>query len=342
MDFKKHIRPTYYRLSHLYRRSMLNLGRILLSPRSISTKVTFSYAPGVKLDGLGAQLQRVLAINALGEYWSVEVKHDPIAEIAIHPLDEINNSNDYLVFMNNVNRVIGSHESTPRCERSFYFSNFNFSQLMKVLLYVYANQKSARINLTLPYYFVDSKPEIYNCKSNFLVRKRLNSFSTLNLSDQIVLHHRQGVGNMAIQPGQKLPREIAQQFYLRVLSKCIDFYPGRTLTVFTDAPISQMEFRPPSNQIESWVDLPSFDGNKMTIAANSLDWITEQLSLKTKVIRGGNPLETMANMSTAKVLILSRSSFGYLAAILAEMADVWIPSDFWHQPLPGWRKYPAI
>lgn len=342
MDFKKHIRPTYYRLSHLYRRSMLNLGKILLSPRSISTKVTFSYAPGVKLDGLGAQLQRVLAINALGEYWSVKVKHDPITEIAIHPLDELDNSNDYLIFMKNVNNVIGSYESLPRGEKSFHFLNFNFSKLSKVLLYVYLNRKSARINLTLPYYFVDSKPEIYNCKSNFLVRKRLNSFSTLNLSDQIVLHHRQGVGNMAIQPGQKLPREIAQQFYLSVLSNCINIYPERTLTVFTDAPISQMEFRPPSKQIESWVDLPSFDGNKMTIAANSLDWITKQLSLKTKVIRGGNPLETMANMSTAGVLILSRSSFGYLSALMADTADVWIPGDFWHKPLPGWRKYPAI
>ena len=321
---------------------MLNLGKLLLRPNSISSKVILSYAPGVKLDGLGAQLQRVLAINALGEFWSVEVKHDPITEIAIHPLDEINNLNDYLVFLKNVNNVIDSHKSVPECEKNFYFVNLNFFKLIKVLLYVYINQKSVRINLTLPYYFVDSRPEIYKCKSNFLVRKRLNSFATLNLSDQIVLHHRHGVGNMAIQPGQKHPREIAQQFYLSVLSNCINIYPDRPLTVFTDAPISQMEFRPPSNQIESWINLPSFDGRKMTIAANSLDWITSQLSLKTNVIRGGNPLETMANMSTARVLILSRSSFGYLSALMADTADVWIPGDFWHQPLLGWRKYPAV
>ena len=102
---------------------MLNLGKLLLRPNSISSKVILSYAPGVKLDGLGAQLQRVLAINALGEFWSVEVKHDPITEIAIHPLDEINNSNDYLVFLKNVNNVIDSNKWVPECEKNFYFVN---------------------------------------------------------------------------------------------------------------------------------------------------------------------------------------------------------------------------
>lgn len=324
---------------------MLLLARGLLSPKLISSKITIGYSAGTKFDGLGAQLQRVLAINALGDYWSIDVQHRPIPQIAIHPLDGITTPEDFSAFMKDINNLIDAHAFEDNSSKFMHFENFDIFALIKVVFLTLFSKAQIYVEVTHPYFFVDAMPDLYWCNRNANLSERLRRFTTLNLENQIVLHHRQGVGNMAIQPGQKIPREISQESYLSVLNACLQNSKNKNITIVTDAPLSKLNFYPPPHQLKSWVGLPAFDGVKMIIQSNSLNWLTDQLqpsSNEVTVIRGGNPLETLANMSTSQVLVLSRSSFGYAAAILARNTIVWIPDDFWHEPLTNWLKYTPI
>jgi hypothetical protein len=96
---------------------------------------------------------------------------------------------------------------------------------------------------------------------------------------------------------------------------------------------------PPKSQENLWNGLPKFESGQMQISRGDFQALAENFPQITEVRRGGNPLVSLAEMSTAGALILSRSSFGYLAAHLSGNKYVWIPSDFWHPKIPLWREY---
>ena len=54
-----------------------------------------------------------------------------------------------------------------------------------------------------------------------------------------------------------------------------------------------------------------------------------------KIIANGDAIEALRGMATADILIMSRSSFSYVAAILNRRGVV-IYHPFWHSPLPSW------
>jgi hypothetical protein len=314
-------------------------GKLLFAPNCVSSRIVFSYSPGGKFDGLGAQLQRVLGVNALGDYWKIRVQHDSISEIAIHPLDKIQSDHEYSMFLQNVNYVVGTTLNEKSGSNSLFFNELRTRDIIYLFLLSWWKEENIFVQITHPYFFVDAHPDIYECESNRLFAIRLSEFRTKNLNLGITLHHRHGVGNMAIQPGQRTPREISVKTYLPVLTTCLNLKLYSHLFIFTDAPDTDIEFVPPASQRNLWAGLPAFDGDRMVIAANAFDVLTAIQEINIVIFRGGNPLESLANMTSSQVLILSRSSFGYIAALLNNQAEVWLPSDFWHPPLKKWKRY---
>ena len=343
MSVKALIRPLYFFVQRIYRRSNLVLGKQILFFLKLNSRLILGYSPGMKFDGLGAQLQRVLAVNALAQYWGVTSTHPPIEKIAIHPLDGLETRDSYDDFLNNVNRLIDAQSQFKFCVRAIYINDLDFKSLIRVIKYLLSSEGKVHLTVTHPYYFVDANPRIYNCKSNMLISEKLLNYSTESLKDSIVLHHRHGVGKMAIQPGQKSPREIEVDKITDVVLQCIarNSNANIMLHIFTDAPAHDLQFHPPSDQIDSWTNLPGFDGQVMNINAGALESLTNRTSIPLKIHRGGNPLISLANLSTAGTLILSRSSFGYVAAVLGKTQNVWAPRDFWHPLLDGWDSYIA-
>ena len=144
---------------------------------------------------------------------------------------------------------------------------------------------------------------------------------------------------MAIQPGQTKPREIDMRKYINPLSQASAANNKNEIVVFTDAPETDLEFSPSSDQTRLWEGLPQFDGERMKISAGQFKELESEFPNRIRIVRGGNPLKTLANLSTAGSIILSRSSFGYLAALFASHDSVWIPSDFWHPKHKYWKQY---
>jgi hypothetical protein len=331
-----------YRFIQLrYRKFVLSSSRFLLSPKFVSSSLVIGYSAGGKHDGLGAQFQRILAINALGDFWNIPIRHSYVKQIALHPLDGLENYQDYELYLQDFNRLIGSTQSFGQGNNAvMYVDNLKFRHIIEVLLKIFLSRRFIELRITHPYFFIDAHPSLYLCQRNYEIRERLRSFTTEDNEHKISLHHRHGVGNMAIQPGQVAPREISLSAYSVILKSLIRRHPTMQLCIYTDAPEFDLYFRPPVEQKSSWKNLPSFDGDSMRVLGNSLKSIVE-LFPGSKVIRGGHPLQTLANMSTSSILVLSRSSFGYVAALLSDNAEVYVPEDFWHPLLPGWYAFTA-
>lgn len=340
MSLKRLIRPIYREFNLRYRKATLQIAKFILSSNRETSRITLSYSAGLKNDGLGAQLQRVLALNALGEYWRVSVRHTPIRQIAVHPLDGFVDDNEYLKFLKNINELIDSSDSMQATTtKIIYVEDLLFRHILLMALRLFFSRRMYILSVTHPYFFIDAMPSLYSCQSNFAVRERLRFHRTEKQIQKISLHHRQGVGNMAIQPGQNHSREIVQTAYLDTLKSILSKHPEMLVNLFTDAPELDLQFRPPDEQKESWQNLPSFDGEVMKVSGNSLRSLIADLPRGSKIIRGGHPLQALANLASSSILILSRSSFGYVAGLLSEETEIFVPEDFWHPPLPGWKTY---
>lgn len=343
MSPKQLLRPIYRAINLLYRKYALSVVKLLINPRGVSTHIILSYSAGVKSDGLGAQLQRVLALNALGEHWNIPVRHSPVKHIAVHPLDGFVDNADYLKFLDEFNELIGSDISIEGLQsfEKIYIDDLRLRHLVKLVLRVRFSKEHFILRVTHPYFFIDAKPWLYKCSANSQIQQKLSLSVTENKKHRISLHHRHGVGNLAIQPGQNKPREIILASYSNIMQTLIEAHPNMGISVYTDAPEVDLQFRPPIEQRDSWENLPEFDGDLMKVSGNSLKGLVDNLPPGTEVVRGGHPLQSLANMATSSILVLSRSSFGYVAALLSEEAEIFIPEDFWHPALPGWKTYSA-
>jgi hypothetical protein len=75
----------------------------------------------------------------------------------------------------------------------------------------------------------------------------------------------------------------------------------------------------------------------MHVLGLDIEEVFREISADIKVLYGGDPLDVIKSLASADHLILSRSSFGYVAAILNQEGQVYFPSQFWHAPMKSWH-----
>jgi hypothetical protein len=113
------------------------------------------------------------------------------------------------------------------------------------------------------------------------------------------------------------------------------------IILFTDAPLSSMEFTPPPEQIQNWVGSPNFDGEKIKIGKSQVEDVFSDSGFEIEFVHGGDPLEALAIMANARVLIIGRSSLSYVGGLLNRCGKVIYPRSFWHSPLRTWIRINA-
>jgi hypothetical protein len=322
----------------VYGRTSLLIVRILLSflPQS-RANLKMGYRTLNKFDGLGAQLQRVIAVRGLSNFLEIPLSQPPILDIATHPLDGFDNRLEFDKFLEKVNFLICSTDLESNYE-VLDVDNLKFIDFFNCIWQTGLRGRKIHLLVTHPYKFVDAKPMIYKLALDEEVRNKIREFQSPAKCSGIALHHRQGVGGMSTQPGQAKPRELELSKYIPVIRRILQIGKIESLNIFTDAPAETLIFQIPDDQIDSWKGLPGITENLMSVQNQNFD-IFSTLNVTIRIIRGGNPLLSLMEMSQSEFLILSHSSFGYVSAIFAGHKNVFIPKTFWHPPLKGWTKY---
>jgi hypothetical protein len=68
----------------------------------------------------------------------------------------------------------------------------------------------------------------------------------------------------------------------------------------------------------------------LELSGLDLEYELSSIGYKIEVIIGGDPLEALANMASANVLIMSKSSFSYVSYLLNADGKFFSPFEFWH------------
>ena len=310
---------------------LLRVACLILNP-----KIALTYDASVKPDGVGAQVQRILAIRSLAHHLGFYYVHTGISSVAIHPFDSFNSMESMYEFVDELNHTFLMKEDLAPHFENYEEHNFKslvFGDLLRLILNSAFGHKYVLIRCVEPYGIFEFDPSKYQN-----IRAFLPNFDCLeSQSGTIAMHYRQGVGGKAIYPGQRLPRELDLSYFMKRLRSILEREPGKdfTLVVLTDAPKDPTVFAPPKVQKNLWDNSPNFSQGVIQILP--LDFTPlDELNIKYSIISGGSPLEAIRIMSGVDHLLMGRSSLSFVAGVLNEKGEVFSAPDFWHNPLNSW------
>jgi hypothetical protein len=304
-------------------------------------KIILTYNPHLKTDGVGAQLQRILAIRSLARNLNLGYLHTPIENIAVHPFDPYQSLAEMKLFLVELNHIFYVEETEVDREISHKIYERNllkFGDFFMLLVESLWKRSSLLIKIVEPYQISEFDPKKYVTIGTLLPHFK----ATRSPTKTIAVHYRQGVGGKSVQIGEKLSRQLDVQYFVDIVKSILVKHRSEQIAIriFTDAPEKDLEYFPPESQSHLWHQSPRFKDGQMSIEGFEVRRSFEGLESPIEVIRGGSPISAIQEMAGADMLVIGRSSLSYIAAILNSSGEIYFPSSFWHRPLTGWNVVP--
>lgn len=333
---KKYIR----KILGLLRRYITFAGILVIAPifRKIASRIYISYDGDLIQDGVGAQVQRIMAISGLAGFFGANYEHREIVDITTHPMDPFQSPAQRLEFVQHLNSLISPTVRFVVMPKSSEIARIPVLKLTNFILLVLKSfllKKSIHILTTECYGIVDAFPSIYNYHRLFLSID-FRSGATNN-HGEVCVHYRRGVGGMAVYHNQRSPRELPLEYYLNVLRHIKVKEQVNSLKILTDSPLVDTVYKVGSDQVSLWENTPGYENESLHIKGMDIPEDFRLLNLDLEVIVGGDPIESLAILQNAGILVMSKSSFSYVAALLNEGGQIYFPAGFWHPKLKGWK-----
>lgn len=316
-------------------------------PAKIRDRLWLTYNSNDIVDGTGSQIQRILSIHFLSRVIKCSYLHSEIEDLTVTQLDPFYEDHEikkYILELNDVFRL-DSYPSAylpPDKIRILVRKNITSLNVLSGLVWLTFHKKTNLVfRVTLPYKIVDK----LNFDSSYFTRilQRLSAYHTKDFYDTtLVIHLRRGWGREIIAPGETSPRILPLSYYVEAIRFMLSHAQScgiriEKILILTDAPHLPLKYKPPISQLDRW------DKNNFTDEHTFFDALPDEelaaiSNLPLEIIRGGNPLTAISIMSQSNFLILSRSSLGYLSALLNSNGAVLYPPNFWHRKQPHWLE----
>jgi len=337
----------YLQIKRSLSRRLLRLAFVYLKFGSPTFR--FVYDSKSVTDGFGAQFHRICSIIHVSKMINGKIQRPKISQVAIHPLDPFQNIYEMELFLDGANAKLFERSGFSQDSISDKRTTLKFVRIKSVNII-------GLIKLRIKYSFRNVEVVIVCQDAHSLADSFINSYRTniypffeflLDCKDYstqcVVLHIRQGHGNFAIYPGQKISRELPIEYFDSIVDSIIRTVDvsDYELVIFTDAPKEDLAFSPPPQQEYLWRGMPGFDGQNLTHKGRDLEQhFTLKYSTefsKVNLIRDINPVEMLLIMIGASYLGVSRSSLSFIAGILNPDGTIFAPPNFWHPSPKAWR-----
>lgn len=291
-------------------------------------------------DGVGAQLQRIIGIYSLSIKYGIPYVHSEIKNLLITALDPYQTKDELNIFLQRINEHFRLPSSDFGSQRD---SKLELTSPTKLDLNRIRLKNRLRIGkvstfvISNPFLLLNKDPDTYLFAVPHLPKVPDSKKECIN----IVVHYRRGSSSFDILPGESAPRAVMNDWYLKVLRKYVSKLKMENIKyhidVFTDMPKQDVDFTPPSFQRYFWKQLPRFDNETIKIYGEKLDdTIFREFNSLLTVHYGGDPINDLMQMGQADILVMSRSSFSFVGALLNRKGKVVVPPNFWHKNLSTW------
>jgi glycosyltransferase involved in cell wall biosynthesis len=307
--------------------------RLSLQSRGLSglrRKMALTYDNARYTDGVGAQLQRIYGIYSISRLLDVPYIHTPLSRVDYQGMAALEENVIGPTFHHDFNNLfhIQSDEAPPGELQELRKIYLSLEEVRQIAESFDANPTGGRpylIRLAMPYHISDDFPECYE------ICKQISPFPSRRYAGRplrVAIHVRRGE-LLFVESHRMLPNayyvSTAQNVVRELGALGIDY----RIEIHTEAPKKQFVVGPELRGIGRRMNAP------ITVdpAMCSLDDFSVLPNLVLYV--NETAIECLRKLATADILIMSRSSFSYVAAILNRNA-IALFRPFWHPPLSSW------
>jgi hypothetical protein len=293
------------------------------SPTGAHTALT--YANDKNTDGAGAQLQRIYGIYAISRFLKLPYFRSPLTRIGYQGLSALEANSSSTELEARYNRIfqIASDIELPQERIVHDMTDADLDILERLHIDAKATGKFALVRIVYPYPVTDSNPDVYHHV------KAVSPFErTRSEVFRLALHVRRGE-EIVVDSERMLPNSYYVSCALQFVDSLKKLDIPFVCELYTEVASKAFVVTPRHHGIDGRIP-----GNVIIDPqVNRLEDFEIIPNLSRFI--NGDPIDTLRRMATADALVLSRSSYSYVAALLnANCIVVYHP--FWHSPLKEW------
>jgi hypothetical protein len=281
-------------------------------------------------DGVGSQLQRIYGLWALSRGLGVKYVHTPIQRVGyqgLMPLLTGNLQPDFADRFNSFFTLPSDEFDTEHCDRVMVHT-LTQERVEVHRRRALATGRSVLLVAITPLGYTDRVPAASSRVLEVSPYRRYHPSGPI----RVCVHLRRGDNSFTGRPDRD-ERLLPNNYYLRVLTTLVRELDRQGLPfvvrVHTEVPPDAVTIQPGTPGIYFRLDEPGTI-DPAEIALEEFDVVPN-----VSVVANLDPLEVLDDFATADVLVLARSSLGYIAGQLNPHGLV-VYAPWWHPPLPGW------
>jgi hypothetical protein len=288
--------------------------------------VALTYANDAGGGGAGSQLQRVYGVYALSRLLRMPYIHSPLKEVSHHDLAalESNSGIDDLVDRYNTIFTIPSDVKATKDLVVHYLRNPDKQSILAIRKSSRGDSKLNIIKILLPYKILEKNISAYYAATEVSPFDNVCS----NAIIRIAIHVRRGDLFVAA-PERILPNSYYIDIVERIINKINEYGNRFVCELYTEVPTRTLNVASDHHGVKNRIS----ESVVLTPSQNNIEDFDVIPSLVKYI--DTDQIETLSRMATADILIMSHSSFSYLAAVLNRSGLI-IYHPFWHNPLPHW------
>jgi hypothetical protein len=296
----------------------------------MTDKLVLTYDNTVITDGVGAQLHRIYGIWAISRLLGVPYLHSPIARVGYQGLSAVEaNASDPSFHLEFNDRChIDSDPVTTADFHIISLGNIHLRQvrLLEMLVECGATGgKPGLVRVVVPHGIADQFPDCYEaCKEISPFRSRDRDGREL----RVAVHVRWG-DQVLLSSDRLLPNTYYINAALNVVRVLDALSVDYKIELWTEIPTREFTVYPDHHGINGRISRPALVTPDM--------YRLDEFGVLPNLVRciNGKAIDCLRNLATADILIMSRSSFSYIAAVLNRNGIV-MYHPFWHRPPSSW------
>jgi hypothetical protein len=313
--------------------NLWNKSRLAISARGLSglrRKLVLTYDNAKKNDGAGAQLQRIYGIYSIARLVGASYLHTPLSHVNYQGLSALEKNAGDPCFHHAFNDLLRIESDLTPADAFYEIDLYNISMatLRELVARFDRHETDGRptlVRLLLPYGIADRFPDCYE------VCKEISPFAAPVRKGRplrVAIHVRRG-DLLVVDSHRMLPNayyvNVAQNVARVLEALKLDYL----LELHTEIPSREFVVQPDHHGILNRISAPGVINQEMS----RLD----EFSVLPNLVRCINDpaIACLRKLATADVLVMSRSSFSYLAGILNQNGIV-LYHPFWHPAPSSW------
>jgi len=303
-------------------------------------RIYITYDNIKKQDGVGAQLQRIFGIYSISQKFRLGYIHSPIINTAEELAHNISSESELNDLLNQVNSTY-VFPSSKRIEfdEVIYIHNITSKILAIIFMKSVLQRRRFLLKVCLPFGIMDKHPDWYEYSGSYMRSKRSNKENYAQ--KKIVVHVRYGYKPIKGKNVASAPRFLPLSYYpqaLKNLLKRENLSIDSKILIHTDIPNWSGQWKPFQESKLSELSAIGYEVNEDVLSFEGIDLKSRYFSDFTNVeVKYCAPLlETLDDLIAADVLLMSRSSFSYVAGII-NSKSVYMPRLHGHSKLKRWQ-----